>query len=215
MHGIDVTRQSVRARFRTGLAHVPEDRLVQALVPALSLRENLILKDYASPAFARAGLIRWGRVTAHAAERLTCFDVRGGTPGSQAGLLSGGNQQKLVLAREFHIPVEAPSSQAGSQRVHPSRIIVAHNPVRGLDVAATRFVFQQLLDQRDAGAAILLIHSDLDELLELSDRVMVMFRGRCLPTDWPACDRTAIGRMMMVGEARHEAQPMLQETASR
>ncbi|MBI4581302.1 MAG: ATP-binding cassette domain-containing protein [Planctomycetes bacterium] len=182
--GHDVGRLGVRERHQLGLAHVPADRQSQALVPTMNLVENLILKDYTSPAFARTGLIRWGRVDAQAAERLGRFDVRAGSTRTEARHLSGGNQQKLVLAREL----------GGSPR-----LIVAHNPVRGLDVAATRFVFEQLLAQRARGAAVLLIHSDLDELLGRSDRVAGMFRGRCLPADWPRCDRAAIGRLMLLG----------------
>jgi simple sugar transport system ATP-binding protein len=96
--------------------------------------------------------------------------------------LSGGNQQKLVLAREL----------AGRPR-----FILAHNPVRGLDVAATRLVFDQLLEQRRCGAAILLMHSDLDELLSLADRLAVLYKGRCRETAWPHEDRARIGRWMM------------------
>jgi simple sugar transport system ATP-binding protein len=96
--------------------------------------------------------------------------------------LSGGNQQKALIARELH--------------GHPP-VILAINPTRGLDIGATAFVLEQLAAARARGAAILLIHSDLDELLSVSDRVMVMYAGRLLPTPWPAIDRVAIGRMMM------------------
>jgi len=166
------------------LAHVAEDRLRQALVPAMPLSENLILKSYRSPAFAQAGLLRPRAIRAHAARQLARFDVRAGSILAQARQLSGGNQQKVVLAREL----------AGDPR-----LILAHNPVRGLDVAATRFVFEQLLEQRQRGAAILLMHSDLDELLRVSDRVAVLYNGRLTLTDWPDCARAAIGRLMLGG----------------
>lgn len=184
LDGRDISRLSARERVAAGLAHIAEDRLRHALVPRMSLRENLILKDYRSPAFGRHGLIRWRRVDAHAAGRLARFDVRGGALTSPVHTLSGGNQQKLVLAREL----------AGSPR-----FILAQNPARGLDVAATRFVFEQLFAQRRRGAGILLIHHDLDELLGLADRVAVMYDGRALLTDWPDGGREAIARLMLGG----------------
>ncbi len=182
--GRDMTASSTRVRTAAGLAHIAEDRLKQALVPALTVAENLVLKTARSREFASAGLISWRAVREYAAEQMQRFDIRAESPTAEVRHLSGGNQQKLVLAREL----------AG----HP-RIIVAQNPVRGLDVAATRFVFAQLLDQRDHGAGILLIHSDLDELLTMADRVAVMYEGRCVMTGWPECDRDEIARRMLGG----------------
>ncbi len=184
LEGRDITRESVRGRASAGVAHVAEDRLRQALVADMTLRENLILKSHRR--FARHGLIRWNRVERYAQDRLRRFDVRAAGPAELARNLSGGNQQKLVLARELD---GAP------------KLIVAHNPVRGLDVAATRFVFDQLLAQRERGAGVLLIHSDLDELLGVADRVAVMVGGRCRMTDWPRCERAAVGRLMLGGTA--------------
>lgn len=178
----DITHASPRRRHDLGLAHIPEDRWMQALVPAMSLAENLLLRDYRSPAFARAGFLRRVAIDAHAAASLARFDVRGGGPATPAATLSGGNQQKVVLARELH---GAP------------RVILAHNPVRGLDIAATRFVFDRLRAARDSGAAILLIHSDLDELLAVADRVVVMFAGECIVAD--AMDREHTSRLMLGG----------------
>jgi len=186
LNGRDVTGEPVRERAASGLAHVAEDRLRQALVPAMSLAENLVLKSFHSRRFARAGLLRRRAIRDHAAERLARFDVRAGSPLVPVRQLSGGNQQKLVLARELD---------------GEPAVIVAHNPVRGLDVAAARFVFAQLLAQRRRGAGVLLIHSDLDELLAVSDRVAVLYGGRLTLTDWPACDRAAIGRLMLGGRA--------------
>jgi simple sugar transport system ATP-binding protein len=189
LDGRDVTAWSVRARAAAGLAHISEDRLGQALVPHMPLTENLILKSYRQPAFARLGLLRPRAIRTHATELLARFDVRADSPASSARSLSGGNQQKLVLAREL----------SGEPR-----LIVAHNPVRGLDVAATQFVFERLLEQRRRGTAVLLIHSDLDELLSVSDRVAVLYNGRLTLTDWPTTDRAVIGQMML-GGAPHDA----------
>jgi simple sugar transport system ATP-binding protein len=177
-----ITHEPARTRAALGLAHIAEDRLQQALVPGMNVAENLSLRGYRLPRLSRHGFLRWPAVRHRAVDLVREFDVR--APGVDAPIeqLRGGNQQKVVLAREL----------SGS----PS-LILAHNSVRGLDVAATRFVFNALLAQRARGAGILLIHSDLDELLALSDRVFVMYAGRCIPTDWPGCTREHIGRLML------------------
>lgn len=191
--GADATRLGVRARAARGLANIPEDRLRQALVPGLSIVENLMLREYRGATRAgsqdgrleplsRFGLLRWSTARRQAADLIDRYDIRTPSPQLAIERLSGGNQQKVVLAREL----------AGEPAA-----IIAHNPVRGLDVAATQFVFERLLAQRQRGAGILLIHSDLDELLAIADRLYVMFDGRLLPTSWPACDRQTIGRLML------------------
>lgn len=182
--GRDITRLSIRARFRMGMAHIAEDRLAQALVPEMTVAENLMLKGYDQPPAAKAMLLNPKAWAESARLLVKSFDVR--TPDTSVPVrqLSGGNQQKLVLAREL----------SGNPKV-----IIAQNPVRGLDVAATQFVFSQLIEQRQRGTAILLLHSDLDELLAVADRVAVMYRGRCLMTDWPDCSREEIGRLMLEG----------------
>jgi simple sugar transport system ATP-binding protein len=184
--GTDVTRLSVRERAARGLAHIPEDRLRQGLIPGMDLTENLSLRSYRLPPLSAAGAIRWSRARARAAGLVKEYDVRGPSIATPVERLSGGNQQKLLLAREL----------AGSPRV-----ILAQNPVRGLDIAATRFVFAQLLAQRERGAGILLIHSDLDELLAVADRVVVLYGGRLFETGWPGVDRETIGRLMLGGVA--------------
>ncbi len=180
--GRDVTHAPPRARSRLGMAHVAEDRLRQALVPGMNLAENLSLRGYRSAPLSSRGFLRWSLARRRAGDLVRGFDVR--APGVDVPIeqLSGGNQQKVVIAREL----------SGSPAV-----ILAHNPVRGLDIAATRFVFDALLAQRDRGAGILLIHSDLDELLELADRLYVMYAGRCISTDWPQCTREHIGQLML------------------
>ncbi len=163
-------------------ACIPEDRQSQGLVLSLSLTANLMLRSYRNPEFSRFGLRRLTAWRAQAAALIRSFDIRCAGVDVPIQSLSGGNQQKALIARELH----------GNPPV-----ILAINPTRGLDVGATAFVLQQLAAARQRGAAILLIHSDLDELLSLSDRVMVMYAGQLLPTNWPAVDRAAIGRMMM------------------
>jgi len=165
------------------IAFIAEDRQKEALVLPLSIRDNLLLKDYRSRRFNTLGWLHYSRWNAHAIELMEQFDIRAASPADAAGQLSGGNQQKVVLARELY-STDKP-------------IILAVNPTRGLDVGASAFVLQKLLDARRRGAAILLIHSDLDELLAISDRVAVIYNGTLSPTAWPVSSKEQIGRRML------------------
>ncbi|MDB5320310.1 MAG: sugar transporter ATPase [Phycisphaerales bacterium] len=180
-HGSDVTAMSLEQRRILGFAHIPNDRKREALVPTMSVTENVMLKEYRDPPMSRFGVISWPKAAAVAKHVVDQFDVRAQSLDVAVATLSGGNQQKVVLAREFAIQ---------------PRVIVAMNPVRGLDVAATNFVYEQLLARRAAGAAILLISSELDELLALCDRIGVLYAGRLTMTNFPATGREAIGRLM-------------------
>lgn len=182
LHGEDVTRWSPRQRSQAGLAFVPEDRLGMGLVPGLDMADNVILRDYDRAPVGRGWRVDRRQALARARELVSRFDVRGGAVDRKVGVLSGGNAQKLLLARELH----------GNPRV-----VLAVHPVRGLDVAATRAVHRLLLDARQDGKAILLVSEDLDELLELSDRILVLYEGRVMgivPAE-PG-RRTEIGWMM-------------------
>ncbi|MEZ5829882.1 MAG: ABC transporter ATP-binding protein [Dongiaceae bacterium] len=149
-----------------GIGRIPEDRHAVGVVGDLSLEENLISARYREPPFSRRGLIDWTAVRDFASRIIADYDVR--CPGPQAAtrLLSGGNMQKLILGREM---------------ARDPRIILANQPTRGLDIGAVGYVHQQLLKARAEGSGILLISEDLDELLALSDRVVVMYRGRMSP----------------------------------
>jgi simple sugar transport system ATP-binding protein len=189
-----------RAFVDAGVARIPEDRHAVGVVGDMAVWENAILERYASPAFARGGLLRRERAQAHARSLVERFDVRG-TEG--AGLatttraLSGGNMQKLILARAL-----AGDPQAQKAPV----LIVANQPTWGLDVGAVAYVHQQLLDACAQGSAVLLISEDLDEIFALADRIAVMHRGR-LGTPRPASGWTlgAIGLAMSGGEHAHAA----------
>jgi simple sugar transport system ATP-binding protein len=156
-----------RAVVRAGVARIPEDRHAVGVVGDLALWENAVLEQYAEPAFARAGFVRRAAARARAQDLVTRFDVRGT---ESAGLdtvtrqLSGGNMQKLILGRAL------------GGRTPP--LVVANQPTWGLDVRAVAYVHQQLLDACAAGAAVLLISEDLDEILALADRIAVMHHGR-------------------------------------
>ncbi|HEX6117946.1 MAG TPA: ABC transporter ATP-binding protein [Dongiaceae bacterium] len=158
IHRFDPARMVAR-----GVARIPEDRHAVGLVADLSLEENLISARYREPPFSRRGLIDWNKVREFAVRIIADYDVRCPGPRAATRLLSGGNMQKLILGREM---------------ARSPRIILANQPTRGLDIGAVRYVHQQLLNARGGGAGILLISEDLDELLALSDRVVVMYRGR-------------------------------------
>jgi len=166
------------------VAFVPEDRTTEGLIPALSLTENLVLGLGGSAPWARGLTIRWAAARGHAAELIGQFDVRADGPDATAASLSGGNQQKFILARAL---ARAP------------RVIVAENPTRGLDMRAARAVHGRLRDAALAGAAVLLYSSDLDEVIERSDRVIVIHAG-VLRSPPPGADRELIGRMLVGAE---------------
>ncbi len=171
---------------RQGLARIPEDRHGVGVVGDLPVWENAVAERLRGPDFSRFGFIRRGAARAHAARIEQAFDVRGGGLATPARALSGGNMQKLVLGRALLAPDGT-----------PPRLIVAHQPTWGLDIGAVAYVQQQLIAARDAGAAVLLISDDLDEVLALGDRVAVMHAGH-LGVARPALDwtREAIGLEM-------------------
>lgn len=180
--GRDLTSVGARARIDAGLSLVPEDRLGTGLAPGLSLADNLALKAYRRPPFSLGPLLRRRHFQEHADRLAERFDVRGVRGQLPVRLLSGGNLQKALLAREI------------SAR---PRVLVAAAPTRGLDVGATAAVRDHLLAQRSDGTAVLLISEDLDELLALADRILVMSEGRivgAMPAD--EADTETLGLLM-------------------
>ena len=161
--GKDVTRSGAKARAELGMAYIPEDRAHKALVANFTLSENFALKTFDRKPFSRAGWLIPAAIRKHTARRIREYDVRPPNPDLTAGSLSGGNQQKAVVAREL----------AGAPGV-----LVANQPTRGVDVGAIEFIHSQLLEQRGKGTAILLISLELDEILQLADRIMVLYDGR-------------------------------------
>ena len=154
-----------------GVRHIPADRHGMGCAPRLSVAENLVLKDQRSPRFARFGFLRRGAVRAHAEDRIAAFDVSPRSPSAPAGTLSGGNLQKVIAARETDA---APS------------VLVAAYPTRGLDVGAASALHAVIRRERDRGAAVLLVSEELAELIDLCDRISVLYEGRVVlsgPTD--------------------------------
>ncbi|MBN1857790.1 heme ABC transporter ATP-binding protein, partial [Candidatus Bipolaricaulota bacterium] len=173
-----------------GVAHVPTERIRVGTVPSMTIRENLLLKRYRQAPFSRWGFLDEAAAKVNADEAMKDYAISAPNDGIAAKLLSGGNIQRLVLAREL----------CGN----PALIIAAH-PTYGLDVGATEQVRQTLLEQRSNGAAILLISEDLDEILQLSDRILVLFEGEImgiLLADH--ADLNEIG-LFMAGSRRQEA----------
>ncbi len=154
------------ALVRAGVGRIPEDRNRQGVVGDMTVAENLLLEDRADPVWQRFGVVRQGALAAHAGEVIATYDVRCEGPQATTRLLSGGNVQKVILGRVLE---------------RRPRLILANQPTRGLDVGAVAYVHDRLLEARARGAAILLVSEDLDELLALSDRVAVIYRGRLGP----------------------------------
>jgi ABC-type uncharacterized transport system ATPase subunit len=180
--GQDMTGRSAREVIDAGVGHVPEDRLGTGLIPGLDLEDNLILKDYRRPPLARGPFLDSQAVASFADHLIIEYNVA--TPGRQikTRLLSGGNQQKLLLAREL----------SGEPR-----LLVAVHPTRGVDVGATEAIHQLLLQQQAQGTAVLLISEDLDELLMLSNRIAVLYEGQIMGiVDVADADVEQIGLMM-------------------
>jgi len=170
-----------------GVARIPEDRSGVGVIGNLTVWENAVSERLRSPAFSRGGWVRRNAARRHAEHVVKTFDVRGGGPLAPARALSGGNMQKLILGRAL-LPVEGDA---------PTTLIVAHQPTWGLDVGAVAFVHDRLIAARDAGAAVLVISDDLDEVLALGDRVAVMHAGHLTEAiDATRWTRAAIGLAM-------------------
>ena len=161
--GKDITRYPIRKRSLTGMSHIPEDRHKHGLVLDFTLEQNMVLQRYFEPRFQTAGFIKFGEIRRYAEGLIDKFDVRSGQgPITQARSMSGGNQQKAIVAREL-------------DRDMP--LIVAVQPTRGLDVGAIEYIHKQLVEERDKGKGILLVSLELEEVMNLSDRILVMYEG--------------------------------------
>lgn len=161
--GKDTTRASPRKIREAGSAHVPEDRQLDGLVLPFSVADNLVLNTYYEPPFAKGLNLKHEQIERVAQERVEQFDVRTPTIFVPASNLSGGNQQKVIVAREFSRPI---------------KLLIASQPTRGLDVGSIEYIHSRILEKRDEGCAILLVSPELDEILSLADRIAVMFEGK-------------------------------------
>jgi simple sugar transport system ATP-binding protein len=187
--GHDVTGANARRVLDTGVGHIPEDRQVRGLVLDFTLAENIALEDYRKPPDSRWGWLFPRRLIARARRLLRDFDVRGGGPTTLAAALSGGNQQKVVIAREV---------------ARDPRVLLAAQPTRGLDVGSIEYVHRRLVQARDSGKAVLLVSLELDEILSLSDRILVIYEGRIVREYQPEVSEEEVG-LAMTGVAREAA----------
>jgi simple sugar transport system ATP-binding protein len=175
---------SAREMLDAGLGHIPEDRQRRGLVLEFSIAENIALHDYAEPPDAKWGWLFPHKLIERARRLIREFDVRGGGPLTRAGTLSGGNQQKVVAAREI---------------ARDPKVLIAAQPTRGLDVGAIEFLHRRLVEERGEGRAILLVSLELDEILSLSDRILVLYEGEIVGEHGADVSEEEIGLEMLGG----------------
>src|SRR6202044_1559474 len=175
LNGRDLTHATPRQRLKAGVAYVPEDRTEDGLVGPFSVAENLILDMYDRAPYSSGINLNLPSIRENAAARIKEFDIRTGSAATAAGTLSGGNQQKVILAREVG-------------REH--KVLIASQPTRGLDVGSIEFVHRRIIQQRDHGVAVVIVSSELDEIYALADRIAVMYEGKITALQSP--DVTAI-----------------------
>jgi len=180
--GTDITDASPRKVTSQGVAHIPEDRHEYGMVGSFPVADNLMLNTYRSEPFAHGIMVQEEAVVENANERVAQFDIRTPSIFVNAGSLSGGNQQKMVVARELSRPI---------------KLLIAAQPTRGLDVGSIEFIHGQIVRMRDNGCAVLLISAELDEILSLSDRIAVMYKGQIVDTlDVTEASREKLGLLM-------------------
>ena len=181
---------SARKMLDAGVGHIPEDRQRRGLVLEFTIAENIALHDYCYPPDSRWGWLFPRRLVERARNLIREFDVRGGGPNTRAGALSGGNQQKVVAAREV---------------ARDPKVLIAAQPTRGLDVGAIEFLHRRLVEERDEGRAILLVSLELDEVMSLSDRLLVMYEGRVVGEHGADASEEEIGLEMLGGGRKEPA----------
>jgi ABC-type uncharacterized transport system ATPase subunit len=181
LDGADISGVSTRDRLRSGIGYVPEDRQEDGLVGDFSVAENLILDVYDRPPFASGLAMKPGEIRRSAVAQVAEYDVRTTSVSTPVGTLSGGNQQKVIVARELS---------------RDNKLLLASQPTRGLDVGSIEFVHSQIVAQRDRGVAVVIVSSELDEIYALSDRIAVMYEGRIVGFCGPGTPEAVLGLMM-------------------
>ena len=165
LNGEDITHAATRRILDKGVSHIPEDRIKMGIVPDMAVRENIVLMNFQKAPYCKGGFLRWKVIREYAQKLCEEFNVKTPSTGEKIRRLSGGNQQKVVVGREIDR--------------NPSLLIAVH-PDRGLDIGATKYIQSRILDARNNGAAVLLVSTELDEILELSDRIIVMYGGEIM-----------------------------------
>jgi simple sugar transport system ATP-binding protein len=180
--GKNITRASVNNITEVGTAHIPEDRQKDGLVLLYSIEDNLILNTWYKAPFAKNSILQRKTILENAKQLVEKFDIRTPSAITITSDLSGGNQQKVIVAREFSRPI---------------KLLVAAQPTRGLDVGSIEYIHHRIVEKRDEGCAVLLVSTELDEIMQLSDRIAVMYRGQILAVvDAKTITREEIGLLM-------------------
>jgi general nucleoside transport system ATP-binding protein len=189
LDGQELVGRSVRDVLRAGVGYVPEDRSTDGVISAFSVAENMVLDLHDQPPFAKGVSLSPAAIRSSAEEHVRQYDVRTSSVDAPASTLSGGNQQKLVLARELSRPL---------------KLLIASQPTRGLDVGSIEFVHRRIVEERDKQVPVIIVSTELDEVVALADRIAVMYRGRIVAVVGAETDRDVLG-LMMAGVPLEEA----------
>jgi ABC-type uncharacterized transport system ATPase subunit len=193
LSGRDITRAAPRERIRAGIGYVPEDRQADGMIADFSVADNMVLDVYDRPPYAKHGIaLDLAAARDNATARVAQFDVRTTSVDTPAGTLSGGNQQKVILARELGREL---------------RVLLASQPTRGLDVGSIEFVHKRIIEERDKGLAVVIISAELDEIYALADRIAVMYEGRITGIRPPSVPVEELGMLMAGGTVPGDAGP--------
>jgi len=193
LEGVDISNATPRKITELGASHIPEDRQADGLILSFPIYENLVLCTYYKPPFAKGVNLDFEKILTNADQLVKDFDIRTPSTLIPVGSLSGGNQQKVIIARELSRPV---------------KFLVASQPTRGLDVGSIEYIHNQIVSKRDEGAAVLLVSSELDEIMELSDRIAVMYRGKVVKIiDADLVTKEQVG-LLMAGISPESIEPV-------
>ncbi|WP_432476893.1 ABC transporter ATP-binding protein [Nocardioides sp. GXQ0305] len=190
LDGANISKHGPRESLEDGIGYIPEDRSHDGFVGAFSVRENLVLDLYRHDEFSRGLALNREAIAENADARIQEFDIRTETRESPVSALSGGNQQKVVVAREFSRPL---------------KVLIASQPTRGVDVGSIEFIHKRIIEERDRGTAVVIVSTELDEVFALADRIAVMYDGRIVGTVSPDIAREDIGLMMAGAHEPEEA----------
>ena len=181
LNGKDISKHGPRQSLEDGIGYIPEDRSHDGYVGTFSVRENLVLDLYRSDEFSAGPALKLDKIAANAKARIEEFDIRTESAETPVASLSGGNQQKVVVAREFSRPL---------------KVLIASQPTRGVDVGSIEFIHKRIISERDRGTAVIIVSTELEEIYALSDRIAVMYDGRIVATVPPDIPREQLGLLM-------------------
>ncbi|HET8716757.1 MAG TPA: ABC transporter ATP-binding protein [Nocardioidaceae bacterium] len=192
LEGQDISRWGPRDSLGAGIGYIPEDRSHDGYVGAFSVRENLVLDLYKHDDYSRGPALRLDAIAGNARDRIAEFDIRTEDMDTPVSALSGGNQQKVVVARELSRPL---------------KVLIASQPTRGVDVGSIEFIHKRIIEERDRGTAVVIVSTELDEIYGLADRIAVMYDGRIVGTVSPDTPRETVGLMMAGASSPEEPTP--------